>query len=256
VTRSPEAAAELFGRAVELAERSDADRLVVEEASSLLSAGRLRDAEARCRVALDHTPDPAVEESLRSCLAQALIAQGRTSDGLRELERLLRSTTLADAERALAWAWTSMARLALGDLDGADAAAGLALSVAPNDGGHLATCIALGLRATAMELRGRPRRALQLIDEAIERADRSPNREGHRYPMHAARGRMLMELDRFDEAEAALEAANRITERLGTRRAYRHRSSGARRRCSTVSSPTSPSSARHSTWGRSSSARS
>jgi len=38
--------------------------------------------------------------------------------------------------------------------------------------------------------------------------------------MHAARGRMLMELDRFDDAEAALEAANRITERLGTRRAY------------------------------------
>ena len=181
-TRSPEAAAELFGRAVELAERSDADRLVVEEASSLLSAGRLPDAEARCRAALDRTTDPAVEESLRNCLAQALIAQGRTSDGLRELERLLRSTTLADAERALAWAWTSMARLALGDLDGADAAAGRALSVAPDDGGHLATCIALGLRATAVELRGRPHKALQLIDEAIERADRSPDREGHRYP--------------------------------------------------------------------------
>jgi DNA-binding CsgD family transcriptional regulator/tetratricopeptide (TPR) repeat protein len=219
-TRSPEAAAELFGRAVELAERSDADRLVVEEASSLLSAGRLRDAEARCRAALDRTPDRAVEESLRNCLAQALVAQGRTSDGLRELERLLRSATLADAERALAWAWTSMARLALGDLDGADAAAGRALSVAPDDGGHLATCIALGLRATAVELRGRPHKALQLIDEAIERADRSPDREGHRYPMHAARARMLMELDCFDDAEAALEAANRITQRLGTRRAY------------------------------------
>lgn len=113
-----------------------------------------------------------------------------------------------------------MARLALGDLDGADAAAGRALSVAPDDGGHLATCIALALRATAMELRGRPHKALQLIDAAIERADRSPDREGHRYPMHAARGRMLMELDRFEETEAALEAANRITERLGTRRAY------------------------------------
>ena len=205
-TRSPEAAAELFGRAVELAQSSDADRLVVEEASSLLSAGRLPDAEARCRAALDRTPDPEVEESLRNRLAQALIAQGRTSDGLRELERLLRSAALADTERALAWAWTSMARLALGDLDGADAAAGRALSVAPDDGGHLAICIALGLRATAMELRGRPHQALQLIDEAIERADRSPDREGHRYPMHAARGRMLMELDRFDDAEAALEA--------------------------------------------------
>ena len=218
--RSPEAAAELFGRAVELAERPEADRLVVEEASSLLSAGRLPDAEARCRSMLDRTPDPAVEESLRNCLAQALIAQGRTSDGLRELERLLRSVTLADAERALAWAWTSMARLALGDLDGADAAAGHALSVAPDDGNHLATCIALGLRATAVELRGHSPRALKLIDEAIERADRSPDREGHRYPMHAARCRMLMELDRFDDAEAALEAANRITARLGTRRAY------------------------------------
>jgi DNA-binding CsgD family transcriptional regulator/tetratricopeptide (TPR) repeat protein len=188
--------------------------------SSLLSAGRLREAEARCRAALDRTPDPAVEESLRNCLAQALIAQARTPDGLRELEQLLRSTTLADAERALAWAWTSMARLALGDLDGADAAAERALSVAPHDGGHLATSIALGVRARAVALRGRPHRALQLIDEAIERADRSPGREGHRYPMHAARSRMLMQLDRFDDAEAALEAANRITERLGTRRAY------------------------------------
>ena len=171
-------------------------------------------------MALTRTPTWRSRSRCETAWRRLSIAQGRTSDGLRELERLLRSTTLADADRALAWAWTSMARLALGDLDGADVAAGRALSVAPDDGGHLATCIALGLRATATELRGRPRQALQLIDEAIERADRSPDREGHRYPMHAARGRMLMELDRFEDAEAALETANRITSGSAPVRAY------------------------------------
>ena len=46
-------------------------------------------------------------------------------------------------------------------------------------------------------------------------ADRSPGREGHRYPVHVARGYILIELDRLAEARSTLEAGRRIGEELG-----------------------------------------
>ena len=46
-------------------------------------------------------------------------------------------------------------------------------------------------------------------------ADLSPHREGHRYPVHVARGFILIELDRLADARATLEAGSRIGEELG-----------------------------------------
>ena len=46
-------------------------------------------------------------------------------------------------------------------------------------------------------------------------ADRSPHREGHRYPVHVARGYVLIELDRLADARATLKAGTRIGEELG-----------------------------------------
>jgi DNA-binding CsgD family transcriptional regulator len=51
----------------------------------------------------------------------------------------------------------------------------------------------------------------------VSLADQSPGRQGHRYPVHVARGRLLIELDRLDDARTSLESGRRISEELGVR---------------------------------------
>ena len=46
-------------------------------------------------------------------------------------------------------------------------------------------------------------------------ADRSPERQGHRYPVHAPRGYVLVELDRFAEARSTLDTGMRLSTELG-----------------------------------------
>ena len=48
-------------------------------------------------------------------------------------------------------------------------------------------------------------------------ADQSPGRQGHRFPLHIARGFILIELDRLEEARSALDTGRRISEELGIR---------------------------------------
>jgi DNA-binding CsgD family transcriptional regulator len=59
--------------------------------------------------------------------------------------------------------------------------------------------------------------ALEIIDEAVNLADQSPGRQGHRFPIHVTRGFILTELDRLDEARSTLDIGKRISEELGIR---------------------------------------
>ena len=67
------------------------------------------------------------------------------------------------------------------------------------------------------ELRANLGRGLELIDEAVRLADHSPQRSGHRNPLHLARGSILMDLDRLPEARSTLQTGRRISEELGVR---------------------------------------
>jgi DNA-binding CsgD family transcriptional regulator len=69
--------------------------------------------------------------------------------------------------------------------------------------------------ALASELRGDLGDALQIIDDTVRLADESPGRLGHRFPIHSYRGRILIALDRLDEANSTLETGMRISEELG-----------------------------------------
>ena len=217
--RSPDIAASLLERAAGLMAPADPgrDRLLAERASSLMVSGRNADALAACRSLLDRDLDPQVDGPVRICLGRALLAQGQVRDALQELEQAGSSPALPGAERAAARAWAGFARMSLGDLDGAAASAEQARSAAAAAADHLTVSVAMTTLARVSESRGHLRDALQITDEAMHLADESPGRLGHRYPIRATRGHILIELDRPEEARSALGAGMRISEEIGVR---------------------------------------
>lgn len=66
-------------------------------------------------------------------------------------------------------------------------------------------------------LRGQLAEAMRVSGDAVRLADQSPGRRGYRYPVHAARGFILVELDRLDDARSTLDTGTRISEELGIR---------------------------------------
>jgi DNA-binding CsgD family transcriptional regulator len=214
---SPDVAADLLERAIGLMDPAHRgrDRLLAEQASSLMWAGRITAAKQMCRMLLERTHARDAEGPARLCLGYALVAQSRQREALPELERAAESPGLTDAERAGARAWAGYARLSMADLDGASATARDVLSAAPAD--HLATSVAMATQALVAVHRRHLADALEIIDEAVSLADQSPGRQGHRFPIHVTRGFILTELDRLDEARSTLDIGKRISEELGIR---------------------------------------
>ena len=217
--RSPDVAADLLERVAGLMPATDPgrDRVLAERASSLMLSGRIAEAEAACRSLLGRHHDRSVDGAVRICLGHALLAQGLAGDALRELDQAGESPVLAGTDRAAAQAWASYARLALGDLHGASAVAEKARSAAASASDHLSASIAMASLALVSEFRGHLRDGLRILDEAVRLADESPGRAGHRYPLHAIRGWLLLEFDRLQEGRASLDAGRRICEELGVR---------------------------------------
>ena len=183
--RSPDIAADLMGRAIGLTVPDDPARaeLIAEQASSLMLAGRIADAEAACRLVLGRDPGPRLAGTVRICLGQALLAQGQVRDALRELERAAQSLTPGDVRQLASWAWAGHARLWLGDLDGAAAAAEQARRDAASAGDYPSVSVAMTTLARVAEFRGQLGDALHIIDDAVGLANVSPGRLGHRYPV-------------------------------------------------------------------------
>jgi DNA-binding CsgD family transcriptional regulator len=152
-----------------------------------------------------------------SALGHALLAAGRARDALQELERAGESQPLTGADRADGLAWASFACIMLGELGRAVTVAEQARSAAAAAGDHLALSIALTSLAGAAEFSGHLPEALEIIDDAVRLADQSPAREGHRFQLQLPRAHILLELDRLDEARAALEGARRISDEFGVR---------------------------------------
>ena len=216
---SPGVAADLLERAIGLMNPADPgrDRILAEQAESLMLAGRLAEAEVACRHLLDRGHDPGAEGPTRVCLGHTLMSAGRAGDALQELERAGKSPVLTGAGRANALGWASIARIWLGDLDGSAALAEQARSVAAAAGDHMTISIAGNSAAVVSLLRGQFGKALEIISDAVRLADQSPGRQGHRFPLHIARGFILVELDRMEEARSAFDTDRRISEELGFR---------------------------------------
>jgi tetratricopeptide (TPR) repeat protein len=149
-----------------------------------MGAGRLTEAEAAYRRLLDRDHDPSVDAPARLWLVRTLSAQGRMGDALRELQLLLRFLALEDQLRAAVQGSEGVARLELGDLEGAAAAAEQARRAAAEAGNHPVVSLATAALAMVEELRAHLGGALRIVEDGMLLADRSPQRQGHRYPLH------------------------------------------------------------------------
>jgi DNA-binding CsgD family transcriptional regulator len=135
---------------------------------------------------------------------------------LRELDLVYRSPSATAAQRAESRGWASVA-LSLDDLDAAAAVARTTRSAATDPGAHVAVSLATSMLAWVEMFRAQLRDGLATVDDGVVQADVSPARQGHRYPLHVIRGRILIELDRLEDARATLETGMRISEELGVR---------------------------------------
>jgi tetratricopeptide (TPR) repeat protein len=135
--------------------------------------------------------------------------------GLVELERAWQSPLLTSGDRASGLGWASIIQMWLGDLDGATATAEQARAAAAQVGDQMTATVATAMFAVISLLCGQLENADRISDEAVLLADRSPARQGHRYPVSAPRAFILLELDRFEDARSTLDLGSRVSEELG-----------------------------------------
>ncbi|HEY8201534.1 MAG TPA: AAA family ATPase [Actinomycetota bacterium] len=215
--RAPAVAVDVLTRVLELTPDADParDEVLAELAASLLWSGRVEEAESTCRHLLRRPHALVVDGPARVCLAQALWAKGHPEEVLPEIEAAAMSSQLSAAEQARLKAWASLARWQAGDLCGAEVAAEAARLAASASSDDLAWCLATAGLAAVVNRRGAFTRALLIIDEAIERADRSPDRLPHRFQLYAYRCQALIDLDRLDECREAVRTGRQLTHALG-----------------------------------------
>jgi DNA-binding CsgD family transcriptional regulator/tetratricopeptide (TPR) repeat protein len=216
---SPETTVELLEHALGLMEVSDPrrDLLIVEQADSLMLSGRVTEAVIRCQSLVDRGLGIQADARARLRLGAALMVNGRPNEALDALDAVTRSQDSTEEMKALGLSEASFASLWLGDFDRAEATAEQAESVAGRCGHHRAMTGALSTRAVVGCMRAQLPEALRLSDEALAVADRSPRRRGHGFPVYAARGWILLEMDQREAAVRSLNTGRQICEELGVR---------------------------------------
>jgi DNA-binding CsgD family transcriptional regulator/tetratricopeptide (TPR) repeat protein len=217
--QAPRLAAEMLERALQLAgtHSDDRDPLLAELAVSLVWSGRIQDAERICRERLNKVDNASAGTVLYMTLAQSLLSRGLLVEALDVAQAGVDFAPASEVDRSRFLAWTAMCRLSLADVAGANDAVAVATAAANEAEDPLAQCIALSVTAGLRLFDARYPEGLVLVDDAVSRADSSPGRHAHRFPVHFFRARVLAELDRMDDACEAIDAGRRVAEELGAR---------------------------------------
>ena len=82
---------------------------------------------------------------------------------------------------------------------------------------QLAECIALTTIATAANFLGQLTRGVQIVESAVQVADRSRGLEAHRFHVNFYRAILLMEVDSLERAHEAIRIGRRVSEDLGVK---------------------------------------
>jgi DNA-binding CsgD family transcriptional regulator len=215
--RAPSVAVRLLERATELLAATDPVRVsVVAELVTVLAwSGRVHDAEATARELLAPGLPADVEQTLRVTLAEAMLARGRATDALQEMEALTQTLPQNDPQRARLLAFAGWTRLFAGDVQGAVVQEQEALDAAVREGDEGARSVALCGLGIASHRLGDVPRAVDLGTEAIRRAEQDPTHHLDRYPARLFLGWALQDCDQMVEADHVLREGLRRSEELG-----------------------------------------
>ncbi|RAY16164.1 hypothetical protein DPM19_04375 [Actinomadura craniellae] len=212
---SPQTAADLATRAVELTAPHDPERFdrSMTAVYALTAGGRLAEASELARTSLGQTLRPEQAARLRYELAYALMLAGRPADAVAEAERALAEEGISDELRDLA-----QHVLFRAVFDGFDHLSGReraeAVLAHPERHGHTVLVGAHMLLIYVMWTDGRVTEALAYSREAVRVATSGPLRAQHAHPaLHL--GALLTNLRQLDEAETVLRAAEEEITALG-----------------------------------------
>jgi len=213
--QAPATAVRLLEHALELSGQASDRRaaMLADLVTALLWCGRPQDAVRRAREGLRTGPDGPCQGLLWLGLVQALSVQGRFRALIDEVERAVRTHGVTEAEASTMLAEAANAHLLSGDVRTAEAMAHDAVSLGRSVASE---GVAAGLMILSDVARGRGdvQSALGHAQEAVEATER---RGGvvHGWRPEIFLAMALRDLDRFDEAHAALQRGRIADEQRG-----------------------------------------
>lgn len=214
VGRAPGPAVDLYQQAIALSASPPAtrERLLPEVAEALIAAGQLGEGEQICREALTRDLGPERAGRLRLHLMFLLLRQGRTRDAVREAEEGVAQGAVDERNRERIAALMSMALVFSANVEPAVRAARAVLDTTCDE---LARALAMNTLTAAAHGRGAYAEAAELIAPTVRWADLRGSRAAHDARPHMIFSLMLIRLDRFDEAQAAIQRGRYAAESLG-----------------------------------------
>lgn len=214
-TSAPAIAVDLLERAIEYlpADHPDTASLRGELAAALIWSGRSHDGAELAGRTITHG---STSTRLRSVLALAFVMEGRFSEAIAEIDALLDATEIdADVEAELR-AEGALCGFLCGDLVRAEHQARRALDDGRRLGNHLAICVSLCALAWTATARGELEAALTHATEAVTEGETASDRALARYSPHLFLGVVLAALDRLHDAATVLRTARHVAETAGT----------------------------------------
>jgi tetratricopeptide (TPR) repeat protein len=192
------------------------DGLTASLARSLLAVGSYDEAAQQARAALPVMTDPVRRVETYSVLAHALVSAGRSDESITTVRQALASADLPRTWQARMLAFVAMIeRAGTGELEEADATARQALTLADEAGDPFATAHALTDLWLSHSIRRDHPAALGYIDQALRVLGDDPGYADLRSFALDDRIFTLQNLDRWPEAELALQQARESAQRSG-----------------------------------------
>ena len=216
--RDPASAIRLLRRGLELLPAGARDQRndVRSELAMLLAyTGAPAEAEALAREVLAAPRDSGLEAGLRASLIHALLAQGRWADIVSEVDSARAHPDISRGERGRLVATGALARVWLGDLDGAAADAEEAIRLGKLADDPVAVCFGLGQLANVVLQRGHVHDGLELAHEAVDVATQAGAADAVRRQAQMELGMAQVAADHLREARETLEHGRRLGERAG-----------------------------------------
>lgn len=215
VSSDPAGAIEMVKRAAELSPAgASRDDLLTQLATFEAYGGRPADAERTARDLLLRAASASAEAGAWTALVHALYTVGRWTALVSEVERACARPAVDDVTRARLHSEAALARMFLGDAEGAARDARKAIRLGELAGDPVAVCYGLGHLAVIPGVHGSVEEGVAMARRALAVAEGSPEAE-RRHP-HLALAMALVAADRLREAIDALAESRRLAERWGT----------------------------------------